>query len=228
MTKAKPAAGFRGVVKLTEAEAEQLTAEIVGKLSAAYREVSSLIVRAFRGHAWNALGYTTWAEYCRAELQGPRMLRFTDEQLTELCAEFAGEGMSVRAIGSALGIGHATAARKVNKSDRRPAEVIGLDDRRQKRDRALSEAKAAHPAGKSRPTVTANLSVAEVIFRHISFSAGDGLTYLELCEITAWRDAPVTGALAGLKRSGRIEPGWVRGGHTAWVETGTDVLGETE
>jgi hypothetical protein len=143
----KPA-GFRQDAKLTEQEAEALTAEIADKLSAAYRDVAPLIVRAFKGRAWVAVGNTSWDEYCRLNFHGPRMLRFTEDQLTELCAEFADEGMSVRAIGSALRIGHATAARKVRKSEREPADVIGLDGRRQARNRERTEAMAAHPRGK--------------------------------------------------------------------------------
>jgi hypothetical protein len=214
----KPA-GFRGIKALSEEEAEALTAEIVDKLTTAYQDVAPLVVRAFHGRAWNAVGYTTWDDYCRANFHGPRMLRFSEEQLTELCVEFAGEGMSVRAIGSALGIGHATAGRKIRGADkdgeREPAEVIGLDGRRQTRERR--RAMADHPAGKKMPA-PANLPAAEVVFMHVSLSGDDGLTYEELCAVTGWRDARVTGALSVLVRAGRIRQDTRRDMHAVWVE----------
>src|SRR4051794_11809682 len=212
---AKQAAGFRQAERLTEEAAEALTAEIADLLTASYRQVVPLIIRAFRGRAWAAVGYTSWDDYCRANFHGPRMLRFTDEQLTEMCADFAEAGFGVRAIGSALGIGSATAARKVNKSGRQiPATVTGIDERRESPSSELRAAKPAHPAGKK--IDTANMRPAEIILMHISLSAGEGLTYLELCTITGWRDAPVTGAISTLTRSGKITAGERRDGATAW------------
>jgi hypothetical protein len=219
---AKPA-GYRQSEKLSAEEAQALTLEIADLLSVAYAKVAPLIVRAFRGRAWVAVGCTSWDEYCRENFRGPRMLRFSKAQLTELCADLAGEGMSVRAIGSAFGVGHATAARAVNASGRKPADVIGLDDRRQKRDRELTASRDAHPAGKAEPVTVADLRPAETILLHITMSEQDGLTYVELCDLTGWRDAPVTGALSGLARANRITVGRVRGGHVAWVLADTDV-----
>jgi hypothetical protein len=211
----KPA-GFRGLKALTEEEAEALTAEIVGKLEAAYRDVAPLIVRAFHGRAWNATGYLSWDDYCRANFHGPRMLRFTEEQLTELCVEFAGEGMSVRAIGSALGVGHATAARKIRRAghdEHQGATVIRLSDGAE-----LRRAKAAHPAGKKLAPAPTNMPASEVVFMHVSLSAREGLTYEELCAVTGWRDARVTGALSVLVRAGRIQQETRRDMHAVWVE----------
>jgi hypothetical protein len=193
----KPA-GFRGTAKLSEAEAEELTAEIVERLTSAYRDVAPLIVRAFRGRAWVAVGNTSWDEYCHLNFRGPRMLRFSDEQLTELCTEFAGEGMSVRAIGSALGIGHATAARKVNKGGDRPAEVIGLDDRRQRRDRTAPAPKAAEPAGKT-------MALTDRIVVALAAAGEQGLTADAVCA-NVWEPRErVSPALCRLYAARRID-----------------------
>lgn len=193
----KPA-GFRGMEKLSESEAEALTAEIVERLTSAYRDVAPLIVRAFRGRAWVAVGNTSWDEYCQLNFRGPRMLRFSDDQLTELCGEFAGEGMSVRAIGSALGIGHATAARKVNKGESRPADVIGLDDRRQRRIRDVTAATVTHPAG-------SRLALTDRIIGVLAAAGERGLTATDVCASVGEPRERVSPALCRLSAARRID-----------------------
>ncbi len=229
----KPAGFRQDSEPLTAEAAEALTAEIVDILTNGYRKVVPLVIRAFRGRAWNALGFTSWDEYCKETFAGPRMLRLSDEQLTELCVEFADAGMSTRAIGSAAGIGHATAARKLNASKRKPADVIGLDERRQTRDRKRTASKEAHPAGKGLAPGTedtfceagldmaaylATLSKTETALFYVGESGTDGLTYIELCEITGWRGGQATGALSALYRRGLIrESGKSREGCNAWI-----------
>jgi hypothetical protein len=221
---ARPA-GFRQTKPLTADEARALTDEIRGDLSATYLTVAPKIVAAYRGRAWNALGFTSWDEYCKSEFRGPRMVRFTDEQLDDIVNTLAGEGLPSRGIASAVGIGHATAARKTRN---KTGEVISLNGARRKREdnRGRQQAMADHPAGKALPATIdfAGLKPAETILLFIAESGSHGMTYTELCDILKWRDAPVTGALSTLKRTAKITAGWVRNGHVAWVSAGTDVL----
>jgi hypothetical protein len=147
---AKPA-GFRQDVKaLTAEEAETLTAEITGILTDGYERAIPLVIKAFRGRAWVGCGFTSWDAYCKARFVGARMLRIPPAAFAEIALTYADAGMSVRAIGSATGHSKDTAARALNKSGEKLADVHGLDDRRQKRSRERAESIAAHPAGKAK------------------------------------------------------------------------------
>jgi hypothetical protein len=216
---ARPA-GFRQTKPLTADEARALTDEIRGDLSATYLTVAPKIVAAYRGRAWNALGFTSWDEYCKSEFRGPRMVRFTDAQLDDIVNTLAGEGLPSRGIASAVGIGHATAARKTRD---KTGEVISLNGARRKREdnRGRQQAMADHPAGKALPAAPfdpAGMTKVEIALAYVEAAAGEGLTYIELCRITEWRGGQATGALSALYRRGLIrESGQTREGCNAWV-----------
>jgi hypothetical protein len=210
---------------LSREEAEALTEEIAGILSDGFERVAPLVVTAYQRRAWLSVGYESWDDYCRGEFRGPRMLRFTDDQLTEIIRELSDAGMSVRGMASAVGVSVGKVHRV--RPERRPDNVISLDGKRRgssgpARDRSM----ASHPAGKAKPVDVAGLAVAESIYVLISLSAGEGMTYREIDSVTNFRESQVTGALSGLKRTGRIVAGWIREGHVAWVAAGTDVLAE--
>jgi hypothetical protein len=211
---AKPAT-FRADVKaLSPEQAEAITSEIVGILAGGYETAVPLVIKAFRGRAWQGCGFTSWDAYCRERLTGSRMLRIPREAFTEIALTYADAGMSVRAIASATGHSKDTAARAINKSDRKPAEVIGLDDRRQTRNRERNAAKAAHPAGKGR-TVPAGIKAWEIIVAAVEDA--ESATYVELCEILGWRDGKVTGAISEASRRGAIRQTGERSGNAVWT-----------
>jgi hypothetical protein len=82
--------------------------ELVDRINATLAEVVDLIERLYIGRAWEALGYASWDELCRAEVRVPRLDR---GERAELVLELRSAGMSTRAIGSAVGVGDATIRR---------------------------------------------------------------------------------------------------------------------
>jgi lambda repressor-like predicted transcriptional regulator len=211
---AKRAQGFRQGDRLTEAQAEALTAEIRGILTESFNAVVPLIVVAFKGRAWAAMEYTSWDEYCRAEFAGPRMLRIPDEAFAEIVAALTAEGMSVRAISSATG----ASVGKVHKS--RPkldagAEIISLDEHASRRKATRAQAMERHPAGKGAPTVTPHeaLSMPEQAALIVGDRAQEGTTVHELCEATGWAQGTASCALSRAAKRGLIaHSGHSRGG----------------
>jgi hypothetical protein len=211
---AKPA-GFRQDVKaLTAEEAETLTAEITGILTDGYERAIPLVIKAFRGRAWVGCGFTSWDAYCKARFVGARMLRIPPAAFAEIALTYADAGMSVRAIGSATGHSKDTAARALNKSGEKLADVHGLDDRRQKRSRERAESIAAHPAGKAK---AGELPAWQIVVAAIADVGA--ATYIELADGLGWRDGRVTGALSEASRRGAITPIGKRGDHMAWQVT---------
>jgi hypothetical protein len=206
----KPAGFRQDSEALSPEAAEALTAEIIDVLTGAYETVVPLVIRAFRGRAWVGCGFTSWDAYCKDRFTGARMLRIPRATFTEIALTYADAGMSVRAIASATGHSKDTAARALNKSNRKPATVHGLDDRRQKRDRDMAAAKAAHPAGKGEEIPAWRIVVGAI-------EDLETATYVELCDALGWRDGRVTGAISEASRRGAIRPTGERSGNTAWT-----------
>lgn len=107
---------------LTTDEARALTARIVAGLA----DLLPLIKEAFERRADVALGYTTWPDYCDAELRG---LRVPIVDRPKAVAELRSAGMSTRAIGAALGVGKSTVDRDLSSvpDGTVPERVVGLD-----------------------------------------------------------------------------------------------------
>lgn len=95
---------------LTPFEARELTNEIRRTLTLGH----DLLIRAFTGCAWMALGYATWDAYCAGEFTEARMVRLDREQRREIVAEMREAGMSSRAIASGLGVGKGTVDRDIS------------------------------------------------------------------------------------------------------------------
>lgn len=89
-------------------EARELTQQIRLGLETAYVN----IIAAYRGRAWQALGYTSWDSYCTGEF-GNLALRPPREDREEVIHSMRDAGMSVRAIGTATGLGLATVHRGI-------------------------------------------------------------------------------------------------------------------
>lgn len=112
---------------LTATEARDLTDEIRQTLRAGHE----LIIRAFKGRAWIALGYKTWDDYCAGEFNEARMVRLMPEQRREIVADLRRAGMGTKAIGSALGVSHETARTDIQELGR---QGVDLPDRIQSLD----------------------------------------------------------------------------------------------
>ncbi|GAB2547949.1 helix-turn-helix transcriptional regulator [Brachybacterium huguangmaarense] len=80
------------------------------QLQADAEDLTELIVTAYRGQAWLALGYESWEELQAAEFSQARLWESVESRRAQV-ARFIEEGLSTRAIGSVLGISKATAHR---------------------------------------------------------------------------------------------------------------------
>lgn len=109
---------------LTPFEARELTDEIRQTLTLGH----DLLIRAFTGRAWTALGYDSWDGYCQGEFSEARMVRLDREQRREIVAEMREAGMSTRAIASGIGESQATVVRdlRATESDDAVAEPSAI------------------------------------------------------------------------------------------------------
>lgn len=88
---------------LTRDEAVLLTNQIAKSITLAWE----LIVRAYHGRAWEALGYTSWDAYCEGEF-GQARLALPAEERRERVRSLREHGLSTRAIASATGASKGT------------------------------------------------------------------------------------------------------------------------
>jgi hypothetical protein len=95
------------VVQCSPEAARQLTEQICKSLDQAI----NLIKEAFERRAWAALGYKTWADYCKSEF-GTLTVKLTGEARRKAVAELTSgeQPMSNRAAATALGVDHKTVA----------------------------------------------------------------------------------------------------------------------
>lgn len=71
-----------------------------------------LVVQAFEGRAWLALGYKTWNDYCVKEF-GNQHIAIPREDRNEVVGSLRDAGLSVRAISGATGLGVGTVSRSI-------------------------------------------------------------------------------------------------------------------
>lgn len=102
-----PEGPIEGVVLLSHDQARDLTERIKETLSVAHE----LIIAAYQGRVWEALGYASWDAYCASEFEGARMVRLPRDQRREIVSEMGAAGMSNVAVGSALGVTETTIRR---------------------------------------------------------------------------------------------------------------------
>jgi predicted transcriptional regulator len=109
-------------IQCSEATARALTDQLRQSLSLSWE----LLVEAYQRRAWAALGYSTWDAYTDAEL-GQVRLRLPREDRREVVASMTEAGMSVRAIGSALGVTKSQVARDRGVPNGTPDEPIDAE-----------------------------------------------------------------------------------------------------
>ena len=115
---------------LSAPEARALTDEIRQTLRVGH----DLIIRAYQGRAWIALGYTAWDDYCAGEFAEARMVRLDREQRREIVAQMQAGGMSQAAIASGLNVSPSTIALDATairdnhpEIEELPDRIVGLD-----------------------------------------------------------------------------------------------------
>lgn len=165
---------------LTEVGARRLTARIRDALALA----DDLLVQAYEGRAWEALGHASWRAYCEAELPELRKLKLRKGPRVERAQKLREAGASipeiVAATGSSLGAIH--------------------------RDLTPAPFQMESP----QPPVTAPPVYASTAHRAAALVAaqGDrGLTVHELGHETGWHHGQSSGALSRAHRKlGLIAP----------------------
>lgn len=110
--------------EITRTQARKLT----DCINAAAGILWDLIVKAYIERAWDALGYTSWDEYCSAEFSTTR-LRLPREERAEVVSSLRDSGLSLRAIEAATGVSRPTIIKDLSS-----AQVVNSlppdDDRR--------------------------------------------------------------------------------------------------
>lgn len=89
--------------QLTRDQALAVTTKIKSTADALW----DLIVAAYKGRAWSALGYESWDLYCLKEF-GAARLRLPREERPEMVRSLRQSGLSLRAIESATGVSRPT------------------------------------------------------------------------------------------------------------------------
>lgn len=106
----------------SESTARALTDQLRQSLAISWE----LLVEAYQRRAWAALGYESWDAYTDAEL-GETRLRLPREQRREVVQSMTEAGMSVRAIGSALGVSKNTVTADQVSQTGTPDEVVDAE-----------------------------------------------------------------------------------------------------
>lgn len=88
---------------------------LTDKIRAGLEGVYQLIIQAYQGRAWIALGYGTWDEYIRREF-GNQPLRPPLEERTDTVQSMRDAGMSTRAIAAATQLSKGTVGRELEDS----------------------------------------------------------------------------------------------------------------
>lgn len=174
---------------LTAAGARKLTARIRDALALA----DDLLVRAYEGRAWEALGHASWPAYCAQELPQLRMLRLSKVAQTEHFTELAKQGLSTHATAAAYGVSQGTVRNRLKGVDL-PDTVMSRDGRR----------RPSRAPERPTPPVAARVSNVDRAVAEVARSGAAGLTYIELCARLKWRGGQATGALSEAYRRGLV------------------------
>lgn len=117
------------VPAMTASEAREVT----NRITATVEECWGLIIQAYKGRAWVALGYESWDAYTTTEF-GTDRIKLPASKRLEVVAEMRDAGMSTRAIASATGasVGTIHADSQVFNSEHLgeeilDVEIVGLD-----------------------------------------------------------------------------------------------------
>jgi hypothetical protein len=103
---------------------------LVAKITASWQEMADAVVQLWQGQGWLALGYDSWDDLCAAELSLKLQLPIGARH--SIVGSMTKQGMSTRAIGSALGVGKSTVQRDLEQAvpNGTPARIIGRDGNR--------------------------------------------------------------------------------------------------
>lgn len=202
------AVGPGPVAQMTRAHAEAVTAAIVGHLE----DAVALIIDAYAGRAWVALGDPSWDAYCRSRLQ----VSVPREHRAAVAVAMRTAGMSPRAVASATGWSEAVVRTDIKGTDAALADVIGIDGKRYpvaaRRDTALATERAEVPK-----TQRAVMLLLEVGARGLTADELGG-RMLKAKAPGAWHWGATSGLLSKLEDQQRaVRNGEARGRHAVYV-----------
>jgi len=110
------------IVPATAAEARALTDQIKVAVEGTWQ----LIKHAYMGRAWDALGYSSWDDYCTREF-GTSRLRLPREERQEVVSSMREIGMSTRAIASATGQSQRTVVKALSGESKNSPDPVWND-----------------------------------------------------------------------------------------------------
>jgi hypothetical protein len=152
-----------------------------------------LITRLVDGQAWQALGFTSWADYCAAELPELAELvrRSTVDERRAVVVALHGRGHSLRAIGGPLGLAPNTVRADLAAAGApKRATVTSLDGRQR------PAAAAPRPKAKPVPLV---VRIVQLVDAHPA-----GLDVREVCKALRIGREQAGPALCRLAAAGRL------------------------
>jgi hypothetical protein len=210
-------------IQMREKAPSILTAEGARRITARIRDAlvlaDDLLVQAYDGRAWEALGYETWGAYVEAELPSVRLIKALDpEERAEKWAEQVRAGLSQGAVAEGAGVGKATVSRALKGKDL-PDTATGLDGkvRSTRPNRSTVERSDPSPAQKQKPSGAAQVRAALVK------AGAAGVTTPELVGRLRLHWGVVSGELSRLAKNGRaLLPTVTRDGYAVYIDA--DVL----
>lgn len=184
--------------RLSAADARQLTARIRDALVVA----DELLLQAWRGRAWEALGYPAgaagWAAYCAAELPELQTLRLRPPALRAKVQGLAREGLSIGAIQGLTGAGRATIHGHIATMPDRPAYSTALDGRVRSARTATPVAPRVSPSPAVQPTQPIVVQLVALVREHGPLSCA------AIKAQTGWDHGRASAALHRLAAAGRL------------------------
>jgi predicted XRE-type DNA-binding protein len=137
-------------MKRRDMDAQQSRA-ITAQIQSSVSDLAALVVQAFHGRVWLALGYPSWADYIKDEFRDSPLHLHRDDRraVVEL---LRGHGMSQRAIADAVGVGVGTVNHDLTAGvqNRTPAPERGVESVKLRERRAWWERQTSQ--GDTEPT----------------------------------------------------------------------------
>lgn len=181
---------------LTEAGARALTTRIRTQLE----HLDDLLLTAWRGRVWTALGHPTWEAWVATEL-GTVRLHLPIEQRRAVAATWRREGMSQRAIATGLAVSKGTVATDLATAPAQAAlaTVISLDGRRRPASATGSTgpASATGSAGPAPTPATKQRSALDFVTDRGEY----GVTVPELMKAMRWTWSQASACASRLNRT---------------------------
>jgi hypothetical protein len=178
----------------TKTAAAALDLAAARKLTARIRDglvhADGLLLQAWVGRAWLALGHATWKDYVAAELPDLQLLKVQPDVRDERIRSMAAEGMSMGAIADALAVGKGSVHRALQGVEL-PATTTSTDGR------TMATRTGRAPARRRGPRKTERaVELAQSV---------DTFDVRDVVATTRWPQHKASATLTRLVQQGRLE-----------------------